>query len=104
MSVHSDGLLVGKKIYTIKPLVGKDCNRSSVGITKSIQLSVAINMSVGITLYRRRLHRLMTSVGKGLYRPMIDRYNDSSVVAVKSVWYSDIDCLSYLCIFTVMQC
>jgi len=76
MSVHSDGLLVGKKIYTIKPLVGKDCNRSSVGITKSIQLSVAINMLVGITLYRRHLHRLMTSVGKGLYRPMIGRYND----------------------------
>ena len=76
MSVHSDGLLVGKKIYTIKPLVGKDYNRSSVGITKSIQLSVAINMSVGITLYRRHLHCLMMLVGKGLYRLMIGGYND----------------------------
>jgi len=76
MSVHSDGMLVGKKIYTIKPLAGKDCNRSSIGITKSIQLSVAINMSVGITLYRDHLHCLMTPVDKGLYRPMIGRYND----------------------------
>ena len=44
MSVHGDGLLVAKKIYTIKPLVGKDCNRSCVDITNNIQLLVGITL------------------------------------------------------------
>ena len=43
MLVHSDGLLVGKKIYIIQPLVAKPCNISLVSINTSVQLSVGIN-------------------------------------------------------------
>ena len=43
VSIHSDRLLVAKKFYILKPLVAKTCNRSSVGINASVQLSVAIN-------------------------------------------------------------
>jgi hypothetical protein len=44
ISVHSDWLLVAKKLDIHKLLVAKTCNKSSVGINISVQGLVAINL------------------------------------------------------------
>ena len=45
MLVQSDRLLVDKRFYTIKQLVGKTCNRLLVGINISVPISVDIRYS-----------------------------------------------------------
>jgi hypothetical protein len=82
MSVHSVGVLVGKKLYTIKPLFGITSNKILVG-------------SRCVGPYRVIPAPLITWTHDICrYSVAIMVYSDSFVVAIKSVWYSDFIILS----------
>ena len=62
ISIHSDRLLVAKNFDILKPLIAKTCNRLSVAINISVQLSVAINPVSRYRLIATPLTSTFTSV------------------------------------------